>query len=84
MSKPCFCIPSLRLYNLPFSDFVVSAIINIPFVTRHLLASVRYSDQFLLIKDNENIAISKASSANGIFLISQAVTLSFIATWSKL
>jgi hypothetical protein len=31
ISKPCFCISSLRLDNLPFSDFVVSAIINIPF-----------------------------------------------------
>jgi hypothetical protein len=31
ISKPCFCISSLRLDNLPFSDFVVSAIINISF-----------------------------------------------------
>jgi hypothetical protein len=42
MSKPCFCISSLRLDNLPFRDFVVSAIINIPLVTRHLLASLMY------------------------------------------
>jgi hypothetical protein len=34
ISKPCFCITSLRLDNLPFSDFVVSAIINITLVTR--------------------------------------------------
>src|ERR687883_967407 len=81
MSKPCFCISSLRLDNLPFKDFVVSAIINIPLVTRHLLASVIYSDQFLPIKDNENTATSRASSASGTFFISQAVTLSFIATW---
>src|ERR687884_2285102 len=81
MSNPCFCISSLRLDNLPFKDFVVSAIINIPLVTRHLLASVIYSDQFLPIKDNENTATSRASSANGTFLISHAVTLSFIATW---
>src|SRR6187200_1513447 len=58
MSKPYLCISSLRLDNLPFKDFVVSAIINIPLVTRHLLASVIYSDQFLPIKDNENMAIS--------------------------
>ena len=71
----CFCISSLRLDNLPFKDFVVSAIINIPLVTRHLLASVIYSDQFFPIKDNENTATSKASSANGTFFISHAVTL---------
>jgi hypothetical protein len=40
VSKPCFCISSLILDNLPFKDFVVSAIINIPLVTRHLLASI--------------------------------------------
>src|ERR687886_1519633 len=74
ISKPCFCISSLRLDNLPFKDFVVSAIINIPLVTRHLLASLIYSCQFLPIKDNENIATSRASSANGTFFISQAVT----------
>jgi hypothetical protein len=43
------------------------AIINIPLVTRHLFASVIYSCQFLPIKDNKNIATSKASSANGTF-----------------
>src|SRR4026209_87699 len=84
MSKPCFCISSLRLDNLPFKDFVVSTVINIPLVTRHLLASVTYSDQFLPIKDNENTATSRASSANGTLSLLQAVTLSFIATWSKL
>jgi hypothetical protein len=68
MSKPYLCISSLRLDNLPFKDFVVSAIINIPLVTRHLLASVIYSDQFLPIKDNENMAISSASSANGTLI----------------
>ena len=42
---------------------MVSAIINISLVTRRLLDSVIYSDQFLPIKDNENTSKSSASSA---------------------
>jgi hypothetical protein len=48
-------------------DFVVSAITNMPLVTRHLFASVIYCCQFLPISDSEKIATSKASSANGAF-----------------
>jgi hypothetical protein len=63
VSNPSAFITSRRDDNLPFIDFVVSAIINMPLVTRHLLASLIYSDQFLPIKDSENTATSRASSA---------------------
>ena len=84
ISKPLSFNIFRRSDNLPSVEALVASAINKEPLFQRQLQLLKGNQPFLPIKDKEKTTTSKLPSGNGTDAISQAVTLSFIATWSQL